>query len=123
MKTWTGRTVAAPVKPSGTPGTKEIMPIISRGAVSPSACASDRIAPVMTPGMASGRTWWNTVWVREAPTPRAASRMEGGTAFSAERVAMITVGRAMSARTRPPTRGEDRGTCIQLMNTARPSRP
>jgi hypothetical protein len=58
------------------------MPIISSGAVSPRAWASDRMAPVITPGMASGSTWWNTVWVLDAPTPRAASRIEGGTAFS-----------------------------------------
>ena len=111
------------MKPSGTPGTNETMPIISSGAVSPRAWARERIEPVITPGMASGRTWWNTVWVREAPTPSAASRIDGGTAFSAERVAMITVGRAISASTRPPTSGEERGTASQLMNTARPSRP
>ena len=35
----------------------------------------------------------------------------------------ITVGKAIRARTRPPTRGEPRGTCSQLMNRARPSRP
>jgi hypothetical protein len=45
------------------------------------------MVPVITPGMASGRTWWNTVWVRLAPMARAASRIEGGTAFSAEREA------------------------------------
>ena len=96
---------------------------VSSGAVSPKAWASDRIAPVITPGIARGRTWWKTVWVLDAPTPRAASRIEGGTALSAERVAMITVGMAIRARTRPPTRGDERGTASQLMNTARPSRP
>ena len=81
------------------------MPIIRSGAVSPSAWARLRMAPVITPGMASGSTWWKTVWVLEAPTPSAASRIEGGTAFSDERVAMITVGSAIRASTRPPTSG------------------
>ena len=112
MKTCTGSTVAAEVKLSGGAGTKETMPIISSGAVSPSAWASDRMVPVSMPGMASGRTWWNTVWVREAPTASAASRIEGGTAFSAERVAMMMVGRAISASTNPPSRGEERGTAL-----------
>ena len=31
------------------------------------------------PGSASGRTWWNTVCIFDAPTPSAASRIEGGT--------------------------------------------
>ena len=61
--------------------------------------------------------------VREAPTPQAASRIEGGTAFSAERVAMITVGRAIRASTMPPVTAAPRGAPNQLINTARPSRP
>jgi hypothetical protein len=64
---------------------KATMPIISSGAVSPSACAMPMIVPVRMPGMASGRTWWNTICACEAPTPSAASRIEGGTAFSAAR--------------------------------------
>ncbi|MNY59935.1 hypothetical protein D3C86_1964360 [compost metagenome] len=99
------------------------MPISSRGAVSPRAWAMAMIEPVMTPGMARGRTWPNTVWVRLAPMARAASRIEGGTAFSAERVAMMTVGKAIRARTRPPTSGLARGRCMKLMKRARPSRP
>ncbi len=83
----------------------------------------EMMAPVITPGMASGRTWPNTVWVRLAPMARAASRMDGGTALSDERVAMMMVGRAISASTRPPTRGLARGRCMKLMNSARPSRP
>ena len=39
---------------------KATMPIISSGAVSPSACAMPMIVPVMIPGIASGRTWWKT---------------------------------------------------------------
>ena len=123
MKIWTGRTVLAEVRESGTPGTNDTMPTIRRGAVSPRAWARERMEPVMTPGRARGRTWWKTVWVREAPRARAASRIEGGTALRDERVAMITVGRAIRASTSPPTRGEERGTFIQLMNTARPRRP
>ena len=64
---------------------KATMPMSSSGAVSPSACAMPMMVPVMMPGMASGKTWWKTTCCGEAPTPRAASRMEGGTALSAAR--------------------------------------
>ena len=57
MNTCTGRTVADSVKPAGMLGTKATMPIINSGAVSPSAWASERMEPVIMPGMASGRTW------------------------------------------------------------------
>src|SRR5690606_16149509 len=100
MKTSTGRALEGEVMASGTPGTKLAMPISSGGAVSPRAWAMAMMEPVMTPGMARGRTWWNTAWVFDAPMARAASRMEGGTAFSALRVAMMTVGRAIRASTR-----------------------
>ena len=55
--------------------------------------------------------------------PSAASRIDGGTAFSAARVAMMMVGSVSSASTRPPTSGAERGRPKKLMNTARPSRP
>ena len=60
--------------------TKATMPIISSGAVSPSAWARPMMVPVRMPGMASGSTWWKIVCIFEAPTPSAASRIEGGTA-------------------------------------------
>ncbi len=53
----------------------------------------------------------------------AASRIDGGTALSAARAAMITVGMTISASTSPPSRGEERGRPIQFRNTARPSSP
>jgi hypothetical protein len=81
------------------------MPISSSGAVSPSACARPMMVPVRMPGMASGRTWWNTVCILEAPTPSAASRIDGGTAFSAARVAMMMRGSVISVSTSPPTMG------------------
>ena len=56
----------------------------------------------------------------EAPTPSAASRIEGGTAFSAARLAMMMVGSVISASTSPPTSGAERGRPKKLMNTARP---
>ena len=105
------------------PGTKLTMPISSSGAVSPRAWAMEIMDPVITPGMASGRVCWNTVWVCDAPMASAASRIDGGTAFSDERVAMMMVGRAIRASTSPPTSGLARGRCIQLMNSASPSRP
>ena len=55
--------------------------------------------------MASGRTWWKIVCIFEAPRPRAAARIDGGTAFSAARVAMMIVGSVISVSTRPPTSG------------------
>ncbi len=54
------------------------MPIISSGAVSPSARAMPMIVPVSMPGIASGSTWWDTIWIFEAPMPSAASRIDGG---------------------------------------------
>ena len=81
------------------------MPISRSGAVSPMALATPRMVPVMMPGMASGRTWWNTACWCEAPTPSAASRIEGGTALIAARDAMMMVGRLISAITMPPTSG------------------
>ena len=81
------------------------------------------MAPVSMPGMASGSTWWNTACIFEAPTPNAASRIDGGTDFSAARLAMMMVGRVMSVSTRPPTSGAERGRPKRLMNMARPSSP
>jgi len=55
-----GSTVAGSANPSGGWLIKARMPIISSGAVSPSARAMPMIVPVRMPGSASGRTWWNT---------------------------------------------------------------
>ena len=59
----------------------------------------------------------------EAPTPSAASRIEGGTDFSAARVAMMIVGIVMSASVMPPTKGAERGRPNQPRNTASARRP
>src|SRR3546814_19259912 len=80
------------------------------------------MVPVRTPGIASGSTWCRTTWWREAPTPKAASRIDGGTAFSAARVTMMMVGRVISDRTMPPTRCAERGSPKKPRKTARPSR-
>jgi hypothetical protein len=81
------------------------------------------IVPVKMPGIASGNTWWNTACIFEAPTPSAASRMLGGTAFSEARVEMMIVGSVISVSTSPPTIGADCGKCMNWMNTARPKIP
>ena len=52
----------------------------------------------------------------DAPTPRAASRMEGGTDIRAARPAIMMVGRVMSVKTNPPTRGTERGNPNALAN-------
>src|SRR3546814_10208750 len=50
-------------------------------------------------------------------------RLPRGTAFSAARVTMMMVGRVISDRTMPPTRGAERGSPKKPRKTARPSRP
>ena len=99
------------------------MPISSSGAVSPSARASPMIVPVRMPGAASGRICWKTICIFEAPSPSAAERIDGGTAASAARVAMMIVGSVISDSTSPPTKAAERGKPRKPMNTARPSRP
>ena len=49
--------------------------------------------------------------------------IEGGTDFSAARVAMMIVGSVISVSTRPPTIGADIGRCMKLMKKARPRMP
>ena len=56
-KICTGNTVAGSVKPPGMSAMNATIPIISSGAVSPSARAIPIIAPVSMPGRASGKTW------------------------------------------------------------------
>ncbi len=102
---------------------KAIMPIIKSGAVSPMACAMPMMVPVSMPGMANGSTCWKTACTLEAPTPRAASRIDGGTALRAARAAMMMVGRVIRVSTQAAVIGADRGMPIRLMNMARPSRP
>ncbi len=53
----------------------------------------------------------------------AASRIDGGTAFSAAREAMMMVGSVSSVSTNPPTMGAERGMPKKFRNTASPSRP
>ena len=99
------------------------MPIISSGAVSPSARAMPMIVPVRMPGRASGRTWWNTTWTRLAPIASAPSRIEGGTALIALRPEMTMTGMVISASVMPPISGAERKFGKIARNTARPSRP
>jgi hypothetical protein len=67
------------------------------------------MVPVRMPGMASGSTWWNTICMREAPNPSAAERIDGGTAASAARVAMMMVGSVIRDSVMPPTSDAERG--------------
>jgi len=76
---------------------------------------------MMSAGESVGATVFT--WCREAPMPRAASRIDGGTAFTEARVTMIMVGSVISASTSPPTRGAERGIARKLIKNARPSRP
>ena len=52
--TCTGSAVAASVTPFGMSTMKATMPIMSSGAVSPSACAMPMMVPVMMPGILTG---------------------------------------------------------------------
>ena len=99
------------------------MPISSSGAVSPSARARPMIVPVRMPGIGQRQDVVEHHLHLEAPRPSAAERIDGGTAASAARVAMMIVGSVISVSTRPPTSGAERGMPRKLMNTARPSRP
>jgi hypothetical protein len=123
MKSSTGRTVAESVKLVGTSAMKATIPIISKGAVSPKACAIARIEPVMMPGMANGRTWWKIACIFDAPTPSAASRIDGGTAFKAAREAIIITGKLIKVSTIPPTIGAERGMLKKVKKTAKPKSP
>src|SRR3546814_9152700 len=49
--------------------------------------------------------------------------MDGGTDLMALRPAMTMTGSVIRASVSPPTSGADRGMCMKLRNTARPSRP
>jgi len=118
--------------PLGGVAMKARMPIISSGAVSPSARAMPMIVPVRMPGSASGMTWWKTTCTRLAPIPSAASRIEGGTALIALRLAMTMTGMIISASVTPPTSAAERGSigpisCPNRLqvprNTASPSKP
>ena len=80
--TWTGRDAEGSTGVLGISTTKATIPIKIKGAVSPKAWAKPIIVPDNVPGIASGTTWWNTVWNFEAPTDKAASLIEGGTALS-----------------------------------------
>lgn len=101
-KICTGKAVAGSKNPLGTSTINATIPIISNGAVSPSARAMPTIAPVNIPGSASGATWWNVDCTELAPMPSAASRMLGGTARRLARDAMIIVGSVISDNTIPP---------------------
>ena len=112
--------MAGSVKPPGISTIKATMPIISKGAVSPSALAIPIIAPVNMPGNERGKTWCNVVWNFEAPTPSAASRIEGGTDFIAALLVIIIVGSVISAKTIAPRTGIDRGIPKKFIKIARP---
>ena len=99
------------------------MPIISSGAVSPGACAMPMIVPVSMPGIASGNTWCVTTCDLEAPTPSAASRIDGGTALD-RRARRDDDGR-QGHQCQHQSANQRRGSwhAEQLMKMARPSGP
>ncbi len=100
---------------------------------------TDRIVPVRIPGIAFGRTWLHTVCQRVAPSPKAASRSEFGTALIASCELMIIRGRMSKPKVRPAemivrplavvesVRPKIAATCEGLQNactnTARPRMP
>ena len=55
----------------------------------------------------------------EAPTPSAASRIDGGTDFNDARLAIIIVGKVIRVRTIPPTTGVDLGEALRLALVAK----
>ena len=120
---WTGNAVDGSIGPPGTSTTNATIPIISSGAVSPIACAIPMIVPVKIPGIASGRVNPNIVWTLLAPSPIAASSIEGGTDLIAALDAITIVGKVMSAKVSPPTSGADLGRLKKLRNIANPKRP
>ena len=80
------------------------------------------MVPVRMPGAAYGRTWLRMVSQRVAPTPKAASRIEIGTARSASDAVITTIGSTTTASVSPPA------TRIlpipsNVTKTASPSRP
>ena len=93
----------------GTSTINATIPIINKGAVSPKALAIPIIVPVKIPGIARGITWWKTDCILLAPTPIAASLIDGGTDFIATLLEIIIVGNVINAKTKPPAKGEDLG--------------
>ena len=67
------------------------------GATSPAPRPTARIAPVITPGNASGSTIFQIVINFVAPSARLPSRSPFGTAFSASSVATIMTGNVITA--------------------------
>ena len=121
--TCTGSTVAGSLSLVGGAAMKARIPISSSGAVSPNARAVPMIVPVRMPGIASGRTWWNTTCTGEAPTLSAASRIDGGTALIALRAVMTITGIVINASVRAPTIDAERVRPKVPRKTASPSSP
>src|SRR5438093_8614695 len=106
------------------------------GATSPAAREIAKIAPVMIPGMAWGRTILKIVSSFEAPKARLASRRPWGMARRDSSVATITTGRVITASVKEahriegwlqfdPDEGQSRSRFrpTKLMKKPTPKRP
>jgi hypothetical protein len=76
------------------------------GAVSPTALPIERIAPVIMPDTAFGKTTLSVVVHFEAPRDNEASRKEFGTALRASSVVDMTIGRHITPRVSAPDKTE-----------------
>ena len=121
--TWTGREAEGSIGVEGISTTKATIPIKINGAVSPKAWANPIIVPDKVPGNAKGTTWWNTDWNLEAPTAKAPSRIDGGTAFNEALQGIIILGRVIKARVIPATNGVDLGNWIVANNICKANKP
>ena len=103
--------------------TNATIPINISGAVSPNAWANPIIVPDKVPGSANGTTWWKTDWNLDAPTARAPSLIEGGTAFNEALHGIIILGKVISAKVIPATNGVDLGNWIVASKICKASKP
>jgi len=121
--TCTGRDADGSIGVDGISTTKATIPIKINGAVSPRAWARPIIVPDNVPGSASGTTWWNTDWNLDAPTARAPSLMDGGTALSEALHGMIILGNVINAKVIPATNGVDLGKWSVANKTCKANKP
>ena len=111
------------IRGAGVNGTYWNAPIMISGAVSPIARESARMTPVSMPGSATGRIWPRIVCQRVAPSARAPSRSDVGTARSASCEAMITIGSTSSAIVSAAGQHGPRPRSIARTKSARPRIP
>jgi hypothetical protein len=123
LKIWIGSAVKLSLMPPGAKATNVAAPTTISGAVSPMARDSARITPVAMPGIDAGSTWRQIVCHFVAPSARAPSRIDGGTARIASREAMITTGRtSRPSVSEPDSTTRPRSSGPRTMN-ARPRMP